>query len=78
VHRFANDALRLPPDRNPVNEDKSMKHYLLLALLLAAALVCYFVGLVDGSIAFFCIGALLELNFWFRLFKRRHRPAGAV
>jgi hypothetical protein len=50
-----------------------VKHYLLLVALLLAALVCYGVGLVDGSIALFAVGAVLELSFWFRLFRRRHR-----
>jgi hypothetical protein len=54
-------------------KDKPVKHYLLLVALLLAALVCYGVGLVDGSIALFAVGAVLELSFWFRLFRRRHR-----
>lgn len=52
-----------------------MKRYLVLLLLLVAAVICYVAGLVNGSIALFAGGALLELSFWFRLFRRRHRTA---
>ncbi|HTV85258.1 MAG TPA: glycosyl transferase family 39 [Dyella sp.] len=51
-----------------------MKHYLMLAVLLLAAVACDAVGLVNGSIGLYAAGALLELSFWFRLFKRRHQP----
>jgi hypothetical protein len=52
-----------------------MKHYLILALLLVAAAVCYVVGLINGSIGLSAAAALLELSFWSRLFKRRQRTA---
>jgi hypothetical protein len=50
-----------------------VKHYLLLVSLLLAALVCYGVGLVNGSIALFVVGVAFELSFWLRLFRRNQR-----
>jgi hypothetical protein len=52
-----------------------MKHYLILALLLIVAVGFYFAGMVNGSIALFCVGALFELSAWLRLLKRHRKPA---
>jgi Flp pilus assembly protein TadB len=58
-------------ERPTGKQEKQMKHYLVLALILCAATAFYFAGLVSGVIAVFCIGAVLEAVFWFRLTQRR-------
>lgn len=47
--------------------------YWLLFALLAAAAICYSVGLVAGVGLFLAAGVLLELAFWFGLLKRIRR-----
>ena len=47
--------------------------YWMLFALLAAAVVCYSVGLVAGVGLFLAAGVLLELAFWYGLFKRVSR-----
>lgn len=45
---------------------------LLLAIaLIFAALICYRIGAVQGSIAFFAIGILFEIGFWSRVLPSR-------
>ena len=39
--------------------------------LILAALMCYRVGAVQGSIAFFAIGILFEIGFWSKVFPSR-------
>jgi Flp pilus assembly protein TadB len=58
-------------ERPTGKQEKQMKHYLVLALILCAAAAFYFAGLVSGVIAVFCIGAVLEAVFWIRLMQRR-------
>jgi len=43
----------------------------LLLGLIGAAMACYLIGLVLGAVAFMVAGAILELSFWVRLFRRR-------
>ncbi|MGC1549219.1 MAG: hypothetical protein WA777_11890 [Rhodanobacter sp.] len=58
--------------------EKQMKHYLVLAALLISALGCYIAGSAGGGIAFICLGVLLELSFWFRLFQRHRNRSQPV
>jgi hypothetical protein len=48
-----------------------MKHHLLTAAFLIAAVLCYAAGLRPGALAFAAGGLVLESVFWFRLLKRR-------
>lgn len=60
-----------------------MKHALVTALLLVAALACYGFGLERGAVGLLALGAILELGFWVRAFpgfgllsrKREQRSA---
>lgn len=47
-----------------------MKHHLLTAALLAAALGFYAGGLRDGGHALLALGGLCELGFWVRVVRR--------
>ena len=49
------------------------KRYLVLLLLLAAAIISYAVGFTVGFWFFFGLGAAFELAFWLQLFSRRRR-----
>jgi hypothetical protein len=49
------------------------RHWVLLALL-AGAVLSYSVGFIAGFAGLLAAGGLLELAFWFALFKRRRRP----
>ncbi len=42
----------------------------MLGLLALCAIVCYAVGFIGGAIAFVAIGAILELAFWFGVFRK--------
>ena len=48
------------------------RYWMLLALL-AGAVVSYSVGFVAGFGLFLVAGVLLELAFWYELFKRKRR-----
>lgn len=48
------------------------RHLMLLALLAGAAL-SYSVGFIAGLGLFLAAGVLLELAFWYQLFKRKRR-----
>ena len=50
---------------------KFLYRILLAFVLILAALVCYRLGAVHGSIAFFAIGILFEIGFWSRIFPKR-------
>ena len=43
--------------------------YLLLAIFLCLALVFYLAGNNTGALAFFLLGGLFELAFWFGVIK---------
>ncbi len=43
----------------------------MLAGLLGAALVCYFLGFLSGVVIFVVAGLILELSFWVQLFRRK-------
>ncbi len=43
--------------------------YLMLSALFCLALVCYFIGSGVGAVAFIALGIVLELAFWFGIFK---------
>ncbi|HEX5789464.1 MAG TPA: hypothetical protein VFY03_14865 [Woeseiaceae bacterium] len=49
------------------------KRYLVLLLLLAAAIISYAVGFTVGFWLLIGLGAAFELAFWFQLFSRRRR-----
>lgn len=55
-----------------------MKHHLINAAILLAAVALYGVGLTGGAVLAFVAGASLELWFWVRIFRRgaptRRRP----
>lgn len=51
-----------------------MKHHLLTAAWLAAALACYALGLQDGVLALIVAGAVCEGGFWLRVLRGRDRP----
>ncbi len=44
--------------------------WVLLGILFLCAIACYAVGLIGGAIAFITIGAILELLFWFGVFRK--------
>jgi len=44
--------------------------WLILTLLIIAAVVCYMLGFQIGLGLFLFLGAAFELAFWFKLFKR--------
>ncbi len=46
-----------------------LSRVLLLTLLIVGALTCYFAGSTTGTVAFFVLGGVLEIAFWFGLFK---------
>jgi len=46
-----------------------LARFLILTSLLISALACYVFGSTSGAIAFFVLGACLELAFWFGLAK---------
>lgn len=46
-----------------------MKHYLVLSVLLAAAVSCYVLGSANGAIALVAVGVVLELGFWYGLIR---------
>jgi hypothetical protein len=48
-----------------------MKHHLITAALLIAAILCYVAGLNSGILVFVAAALVLESVFWFRLLKRR-------
>ncbi len=48
---------------------KNTTKWLLLAALFIAALVSYGIGFSQSAIAFIVMGVLLELSFWFGLFR---------
>ena len=48
-----------------------MKHHLVTAALLIAAIGCYAAGIAAGLLVFAAAALVLESVFWFRLFKRR-------
>jgi hypothetical protein len=55
-----------------------VKHYVVLAVLLIAAVGFYIAGSTSGALVLTGLGVLLELSFWFGLFQRRRaksRPA---
>jgi len=47
-----------------------MRHWLLSAVILIFAILCYFVGAIHLGTGFILVGVVLELWFWWRLFKR--------
>ena len=49
-----------------------MKHHLITAAFLIAAVLCYVAGFGPGMLVFAAGGLVFESVFWFRLFKRRH------
>jgi hypothetical protein len=48
-------------------------HSWMLLTLLAGAVVSYSVGFMAGLGFFLAAGVLLELAFWYQLFKRKRR-----
>jgi hypothetical protein len=55
-----------------------MPHHVVTALVLLAALTCYFVGFSVRAVAFVVMGGALELWFWLRLFRHKaQRSAGS-
>ncbi len=46
----------------------AMKHRLVTAALLLAALACYGIGLDSGATALLALGGIFELAFWARAF----------
>ena len=48
-----------------------MKHHLVTALFLIAAVVRYAAGMNAGMVGFAAAGLVLESVFWFRLIRRR-------
>jgi hypothetical protein len=44
--------------------------WLLLGILALCAIACYAVGFISGVIVFIAIGAILELSFWFGVFRK--------
>ena len=56
-----------------------MKHHLITAAILLAAVALYAVGLTGGTVLAFVAGASFELWFWVRMFRRgapTHRRRG--
>ena len=43
--------------------------YLTIGAFFLLAIVCYFIGSKIGAIAFIALGFLLEVAFWFGIFK---------
>ncbi len=52
-----------------------MKHHLLTAALLLAALVLYGVGISGGGSLLLAAGATCELWFWVRVIRRAASPS---
>jgi hypothetical protein len=52
------------------SKEQTMKHHLVTAAFLIAAVLCYVVGSNPGVIIFAALGLVLESVFWFRLIKR--------
>ena len=55
-----------------------VKHYLVLAVLLIAAVGFYIAGSVSGALVLTCLGVLLELSFWFGLIQTRRDKSQAI
>ena len=55
-----------------------MKHYVVLAVLLIAAVGSYIAGSVSGAIVLTGLGVLLELSFWFGLLQRHRAKSRTV
>ena len=55
------------------NEVRHVNRSLLTALILAAAIACYFAGMVVPATGLLILGGVLELLFWFRLFRRKQQ-----
>jgi hypothetical protein len=55
-----------------------MKHYMVLSLLLAAAMACYVLGIASSAIALLAAGVLLELGFWYSLIRRYRGRSQAI
>jgi hypothetical protein len=58
-----------------MEKEKYMKHYLVLVLLLIAAIGFYIAGSVASSLLLIGAGAIFELTFWFGLLKPHRKPA---
>lgn len=48
----------------------TLQKWLVLAVLLFAALSSYSVGFSSGAIVFVALGVILELAFWFGVFSK--------
>jgi membrane protein implicated in regulation of membrane protease activity len=51
-----------------------MKHHLVTAAILIAALALYSLGMVSGALVLFAVGGACELWFWVRILGRNERP----
>ena len=53
-----------------------IKKWLILLVLLFAALASYSYGFSQGIVLFVALGVILELSFWFGVIVRRRRKLG--
>jgi hypothetical protein len=50
---------------------KEQSRWIILALLISAAIGCYLIGFKPGFGFFLVLGVGFELAFWLKLFKRK-------
>ena len=55
----------------------TIPRWLVLSILIGAALACYSVGFVPGFGLFLLFGAVFELSFWWKLFRKRNGNANS-
>ncbi|UUO25753.1 hypothetical protein FGD67_17425 [Colwellia sp. M166] len=48
------------------------KKWLILALLLLAALVSYHYGFSQSMVIFIALGLIFEMIFWFKITRKKH------
>lgn len=48
----------------------TIPRWLVLTLLIVAAVACYSVGFTPGMGLFLILGVVFELSFWLKLFRR--------
>jgi hypothetical protein len=49
----------------------SFTRWIILAVLIGAAIACYSYGSLKGLFVFIIVGAIFELAFWFGVFSKK-------